>query len=569
MVDARDIGRPIQVAAACDASYAMPLAVMLASLAARLGRRHRVVAHVLESGLDAATRARVAQSVPGDRLSLRWTSIDASRFAGLRATLRDFDTVSLASYYRLLLPEVIPADVDRLIYLDSDLVVLHDLWDLWTTEIGDACLGAVPELLESARYASSRAGIRLHRQLGLRADMELFNSGVLLINLARWRNMEVAARALNYLREAALHLRWHDQEALNAVVAGDWTPLDPRWNVTMHVFRSGTAGPLRELARKPRIVHYNAAIKPWHADFQLGYGELFYRYLDTTAWRDWRPQQARHATLRRLAARLLRSSLKARHAIGRQLQVVRRSLRGWSARRQAPQQIAGPPVPDTAHGELRVFMAAEPGRSYPADTVAYYLSHGVDRLLLAGDRRVVPGPNQDDPSSRQRHVFLRPETDESGHETIRRLLHRYGNGHWCIVVDSDELLLGMPAAEMLTTLRDYLELGGYDALECRVRKGDDVPDAESRLRRLPMTASDPLSGRIFTVSVHAAASGARTAELDCRSKVAMLRYRDDLVIDREFRGVLGARLADVGGVILRASRGSSGDRPAGWRARRS
>ena len=543
----------IHIAAACDEKYAMPLAVMLASVTANLGKERRVVAHVLESGLSVATRQKIARSIPDDRGAIRWIAVQADRLIRPRETLRSFDTVSIASYFRLLLPEVVPENLDRVIYLDCDLVVNHDLWDLWTVDIGDTSLGAVPELIESARYASSRAGIRLHRELGLRPDLELFNSGVMVVNLAKWRERQVASRAMTYLREAALYLRWHDQEALNAVVAGDWTPLDARWNVTMHVYRGRPDPRLKELAQTPRIVHYNAAIKPWQANFRYGQRDLFYRYLDYTAWTGWRPVQPTNLLLRRWPARLLRTARKARYAVGRRLQLGRVMFNGWRALHRDPRQISGPTVRAMRTREIRVFMVAAAGNPHLTWLIEYYLEHGADRVLLAVER-------QDEHSRRiaitQRdrlHLFLRPSGHESRHETLRQLLHRHGRGHWCVMVDDDELLLPARAGALsLTDLRDYFELRGYEALECQLRQDDAaLTSSHESYRRVVMTASDPLNGRVFCVRVYADTSDRRVAEVECRSKVAMLKYRAGMLIDRELRGVQGARLADVAGILLK------------------
>jgi lipopolysaccharide biosynthesis glycosyltransferase len=79
------------------------------------------------------------------------------------------------------------------------------------------------------------------------------------------------------------------------VVAGNWLPLDVRWNVTLHAYRSETDSALRALVEQPRIVHYNASVKPWQPDYRLSQRELFYRYVDATQWSGWRPVPQRHA----------------------------------------------------------------------------------------------------------------------------------------------------------------------------------------------------------------------------------------------------------------------------------
>jgi lipopolysaccharide biosynthesis glycosyltransferase len=87
----------------------------------------------------------------------------------------------------------------------------------------------------------------------------------MVINLRHWRDNYLFLRALIYILEAGQDLRWHDQEALNAVLAGEWRELDPTWNVTMHIFgRTLKPDLVPDLKNDPFIVHFNSAIKPWH-----------------------------------------------------------------------------------------------------------------------------------------------------------------------------------------------------------------------------------------------------------------------------------------------------------------
>jgi lipopolysaccharide biosynthesis glycosyltransferase len=561
----------IHVAAACDENYAMPLAVMLASIAATLGEHRRVTVHVLETALGAGTREKIVRSVPRDRMELRWIIIDAERLAYLRDTLRTFDTVTLASYYRLLLPEVLPSTVEKVIYLDCDLVVNRDLGELWDLDVAGTHLLAAAELIASSRFVSSKAGIRLYRELGLPADLQFFNSGVMVINLRRWRQRHVAQCAIAYIREAGYYLRWHDQEALNVALAGEWIALDPRWNVTMHVFRGVIAKRQRaELARRPFIVHFNAAIKPWHHDFPFGFRELFFHHLDNTAWSGWRPASPRRSALSHWRSRVIRAERKRRHSVHRLLQRIRLLLHGIGVLRKPLKRIDRRAIDAVGASEIRLVVVADepsPALSY---LLTHYLASGADRALVAlnGARRDVAEDMMR--SHRRLHLFDMGSERRSRHEIVRHLLHRYGRGHWCVLVDADELLL-YPHSEILS-LKDlctYLDRGGFEALACHVldmvpplglvksayREGDDprlfFPCFDPGHERIDSVLSDSLSRRVFTYSLLADVVGRQIGTLKCRSKVALLKYRSRMLIDSDLRGIGGARQADVTGAVLR------------------
>jgi lipopolysaccharide biosynthesis glycosyltransferase len=255
----------LHVAAACNASYALALATMLASLTSNLGQSRIAHVYILQRDINDDLKKKIGDSINSERIKLCWINIDDGRLASLKNTIRRFDTVSLESYYRLLLPEMLPPNLDKVIYLDCDLVVTRDLGELWDLDVEGTYLLASPELLPTSRFVSSSNGIRLYRGLRLPDDLKFFNSGVMVINLRHWRDNYLFLRALIYILEAGQDLRWHDQEALNAVLAGEWRELDPTWNVTMHIFgRTLKPDLVPDLKNDPFIVHFNSAIKPWH-----------------------------------------------------------------------------------------------------------------------------------------------------------------------------------------------------------------------------------------------------------------------------------------------------------------
>jgi lipopolysaccharide biosynthesis glycosyltransferase len=560
---------PVHVAAACDENYAMPLAAMLASIGASLSEQRRVVVHVLESGLVDQTRLRIERRLD-PKLQLNWIPIDVSRLSSLQATLRRFDTVSLQSYYRLLLPEVLSSQLQKVIYLDCDLVVNHDLSELWDLDVSSTCLLAVPELIAGSRFVSSRAGIRLYRELGLPADLRIFNSGVMVLNLQKWRALRIAQRALVYLREAGPYLQWHDQEAINAIAAGDWRALDPRWNVTMHAFR-GTSDRAKHAAaiNDSFILHYNSAIKPWHLNFRFSGAKLFFHHIDRTDWTGWRPMPPTHRHVRRWIARIVRAVRKRNHIVGRKLLRLRRSLRRSSVLRIPLTNLHGRRVPATNQVELRVLIVAEHVDRHLRWLVEYCFTVGADRVLI-----VLEHPEMGDVEALQRgreklHLFTPGVLRRTRHELLRHLLHRYGRGHWCLMADTNELLV-YPNAHVwsLKQLCDDLEASGYDALDCQVVQIaaaddwtagslDEIGPAIAlriqpapTLERLKVVLSDSLDGRVFTAAVCANLAGPRIEQLELKSRVPLLRYRSAMSIAADVRAVYPARPAEFEGVVL-------------------
>jgi lipopolysaccharide biosynthesis glycosyltransferase len=121
-----------------------------------------------------------------------------------------------------------------------------------------------------------------------------------VMNLARWRQEDTAERILTYIKEHHEHIRFHDQDGLNAVLWNRWGEIDPRWNQMPQILQVPTAeeSPFdREtfgrVRRDPFIIHYASADKPWRYGCRHPATARFFDYQDRTAFRGWRPSAGR------------------------------------------------------------------------------------------------------------------------------------------------------------------------------------------------------------------------------------------------------------------------------------
>ena len=114
-----------------------------------------------------------------------------------------------ANYYRIFADELIPAD--SVLYLDADLIVVDSLDDLFGTNLGDSYLAAV-----------ENPGFNRHDELGMDRESKYFNSGVMLINLKKWREDGIKDAVINLVRERPEAIHFVDQCGLNGVINGKW-----------------------------------------------------------------------------------------------------------------------------------------------------------------------------------------------------------------------------------------------------------------------------------------------------------------------------------------------------------
>jgi len=269
---------PLVVACAADVRYAVPLAVMLRSAIGNLSPGTALEIYVVSDGLDSAARDRVMGSLPATT-SLRWLERPQDEFAGLP----NWGRMALTTYHKLTLGEWLPADVERAIWLDCDVLVTGDLARLWQLNLGPNVVLAAQDVL--VPLVSSRFGVAGYGDLGLSHDAKYFNAGIMLIDVARWRREQVGAHARDYLRRFGKRVWFWDQEALNAALAGRWGALDPRWNWNPILHRP-TIG---NAAADPWILHFSGKLKPWTYRGTSPHHALYNEWLERTAWSDCRP----------------------------------------------------------------------------------------------------------------------------------------------------------------------------------------------------------------------------------------------------------------------------------------
>jgi lipopolysaccharide biosynthesis glycosyltransferase len=255
---------------ASDAAYAMPLATALRSLVDSNKAHWPLEFHVIHDGIAPALRGRIASSIHPDAAVIHWAQIDLAPFARLMTMAG----ISKMTFARLVIPNVIPESISRVLYLDSDTLTLGDLGALFDVDLGDAPFGAVIDGIDPLIKQGDP------RCAGAPVVENYFNAGVLLVDLPGWREHRISQRALEYL-QAYPETPFADQDALNVAGNGLWRALDARWNYQKH--RDARIDSLVD-AQRPNIIHFVTGAKPWRANSLNLNHRLYDRYRSRTAF---------------------------------------------------------------------------------------------------------------------------------------------------------------------------------------------------------------------------------------------------------------------------------------------
>jgi lipopolysaccharide biosynthesis glycosyltransferase len=280
----------VTVALAADDNYARPLAAALRSVVANLEPSRTLTCCILDMGITPENKQALMTILANPNVGVLWNTSLHDRVQHLPNT---WPAITRATYARLFLPDVLPTDVHRVLYLDSDVMARRCVGELFATDMEGYAALAVPDT--QSPFVSSPAGVPFWFERGRSAADLNFNAGVMLIDLGQWRETDVAADALAYLTDGRHHFA-QDQEALNSTLSGRIGPIDPRWNQQAELFQKEYEaivpyGPelIREVKRDPWIIHFSNNPKPWSYGHSHPFLDEWFGYLDQTPYAGWRP----------------------------------------------------------------------------------------------------------------------------------------------------------------------------------------------------------------------------------------------------------------------------------------
>lgn len=275
----------IHIVLASDNAYVQHLGVLLVSIFEN-NREESVTIHLLADNISEEKKQLLARIVGGYGQQILFYDMDKSLFR--QFPLRLHDHISIASYYRLKLADLLPAEVSRILYLDCDMIVTGRLRPLWETDLDGVAVAAVTDPLSFSPET--------FRRLGLSPEERYFNAGMLLINVDHWRQRDVFGEAVQIADEKSDALLWHDQDILNLLFHTKWRPVPFRWNLMNTLMRPApyfTPELVREIDEEVRqrvIVHYTCRWKPWLYPCDNPLRFEYYRYLDRSPWKGFKPR---------------------------------------------------------------------------------------------------------------------------------------------------------------------------------------------------------------------------------------------------------------------------------------
>jgi lipopolysaccharide biosynthesis glycosyltransferase len=172
--------------------------------------------------------------------------------------------VSEATFYRLFIADILPADIHEAVYMDADMLAVRSAESLFSVPITNL-IGAVD-------HFNPYDAVRLWG-----ADAcSYFQAGVLMIPVEEWRKRNLSSTFLSILRHQEAKIKWWDQDVLNIALAESWQRIDLWLNV------HGVLPKLfshEDIMKNTKIYHFCGSEKPWNSyeftSFVLAWDSVF------------------------------------------------------------------------------------------------------------------------------------------------------------------------------------------------------------------------------------------------------------------------------------------------------
>ena len=251
-----------------DDTYVPFLSVTLQSIVEKSSTEYHYEIKILYAKLSNESKEKISKYT---RNNITIEYVDVSEyFEKVKDKLYTRDYFSMTTYFRLFIASLYP-QYNKAIYLDSDVVVLKDIADLYNIDIGNNLVGAVPDDIIQKNEVFQEY---VEKVVGVSSYKNYFNAGVLVMNLEELRNYRFEEKFV-YLLGTVKYAAIQDQDYLNRICKGRVKLIDLNWNI----MPSASAREIEE--ENIKLIHYNYQYKPWHYDNIL-YGKYFWDYASRT-----------------------------------------------------------------------------------------------------------------------------------------------------------------------------------------------------------------------------------------------------------------------------------------------
>lgn len=199
----------------------------------------------------------------------------------------------LSAFTRLYAGELLPKDLNKVLYLDCDTIIEGNFSELETWDVSDRVFWGIKDCI----------GKEYKRNIGIGSGGIYVNAGVLLINLSKLRRISIKDKLSKYMAKYQKYINYADQDVLNGAFRKVIGVLPPKFNL-MTIAATHSYEEIRKLRRPtnyyskeeieeakkhPAIIHYTTnmrMIRPWFSNTKHPRAGEFRKYMRISPWKD-------------------------------------------------------------------------------------------------------------------------------------------------------------------------------------------------------------------------------------------------------------------------------------------
>ncbi len=265
--------KKLPIIVATDNHYIVLLAALIKSIEENNECQLAIEIHIIHEKVCKINIDKLENSINKEVTSLFWYDMESTIFSKYKLPI-DWTTFPRNIHARLFVPHFIPSEIEKILYLDVDMIVCKDIAELFEIELGENIVGAVLDQHVHS-FSNNWGGIKNYNELGLSPNSKYFNTGLLMINCKAWRSFKVTKKVINCIETNRQYANFPDQYGLNVVLADRWKEFDPLWNYFSF-----------DNFKMPYIIHF-VKRKPIYKSYNgnMDFKQLFLFYLSKTLWK--------------------------------------------------------------------------------------------------------------------------------------------------------------------------------------------------------------------------------------------------------------------------------------------
>ena len=249
------VAKNINVALTIDNNYPIYDLLLINSIIKNNISHSDYTFYIVEDNLTDKNKEKMKKFVEKNNQNIEFIHFDTESIDQGKYIFTFSNRITPIAIARIMLPEILPKDIDKVLYLDGDMLVTADIKPMYETDLGNYYVGMVKNI-NDMQYP-----MHIFKK-------GYFNSGLILMNLPKWRTDKISEKMVEFLQNNMNDFIYNkksekpaflypDQDLINIVLEGKIKKIDDKWNnqtLRKSVLNESTEG----------IYHYIASIKPWH-----------------------------------------------------------------------------------------------------------------------------------------------------------------------------------------------------------------------------------------------------------------------------------------------------------------